>query len=349
MRTYRLRTDLKRVVIDGFALPLGFVPVPGNLKPPIQGYTVAYNQGQDDEPDTYCFYIVVSHERIAPLLHRAFELLPDQVCAIVEIGSRDAYRTTDVYMSAEGDSVSKADFLRVWNRYEPFFLEDGSIAAGANSEEPFVEVFLDQRKAISLHVPTSMREEAEALLSSFGLEEVPQTWPVSDDGGDEGDLLDTAEVRPILDLSDEDAFDIDELLFDLRHEWHLELNIDPETNIDDGGRELGSTLWHAVVIVESTQTPGTGAYAYFWATAASMSEMENLIHATLEQYPEWAFGNIYIIDRVAYDERPDELAHLSPTRGPSEVHRVMIEPWDTAAAQRPPRESAEDEGKGKGW
>ena len=92
VRDFRLRSDLKRAVIDGFALPLGIDPGSdlSRFKPPVQGYTVTYTPAQDDEPDTYAFHIVVSHERLAPVLHKAFELLPDEVFGIIEIGSRDA-------------------------------------------------------------------------------------------------------------------------------------------------------------------------------------------------------------------------------------------------------------------
>jgi hypothetical protein len=70
-----------------------------------------------------------------------------------------------------------------------------------------------------------------------------------------------------------------------------------------------------------------GAYASIWATASSMEEMEQLIQQTLEQRPEWTFGEIYTIDRVAYDERPDELADLPPNARTTQVHLVVIEPW----------------------
>ncbi len=64
MGRYRLRSDLDRAVINGFALPLGIAP--GKLEAPMSGYTIAYATGVDDEPDTYSFYVAVSHERIAP-------------------------------------------------------------------------------------------------------------------------------------------------------------------------------------------------------------------------------------------------------------------------------------------
>ena len=120
MRHLRLRTDLERAVIDGFALPLGIEP--GPTEAPRQGYSVAYTSGQEDAPDTYVFHVVVSHERVAPVVHRAFELLPARVCAIVEISSRDAYRATDVFLGRE--PIMLEEFKEEWERFEPFLLED---------------------------------------------------------------------------------------------------------------------------------------------------------------------------------------------------------------------------------
>src|SRR5688572_24198643 len=127
MKPFQLRTDLERVKIGDYALPLGIAPPAGSMEPPAQGYTVAYSPARDDEPDTYSFHIVVSHERLKRLVDKAFEMLPDQVFAIIEIGSRDAYRSTDVYIGRE--PIAMDQFLEVWREYEPFLLEDGSIAA----------------------------------------------------------------------------------------------------------------------------------------------------------------------------------------------------------------------------
>src|SRR4051812_30058374 len=227
MREFRLRTDLKRAVVNGFALPLGIEPDQEHMRVPAQGYTVTYTPSDEEDPDTYAFHIVVSHERLAPIVHKAFELLPEEVYAIVEIGSRDAYRSTDVYIGQE--SISFDEFVEVWNAFEPFLLEDGSIAAGANSEEPFVEVFVDQWKGLSIHVPLEMRDDVEALLQGFGLEEVTSIWPLGDDEPDDKDSgLESTQIRPILDVSDEYSPDVDELLLNLRHAWKLELNVNPE-------------------------------------------------------------------------------------------------------------------------
>jgi len=52
-----------------------------------------------------------------------------------------------------------------------------------------------------------------------------------------------------------------------------------------------------------------------------------LIQSAIDKYPEWSFGEIFTIDRVAFDERPDELSDLTPSRRQPQVHLVTIEPW----------------------
>ncbi|MCP3902375.1 MAG: hypothetical protein GY715_01970 [Planctomycetes bacterium] len=320
MREYRLRSDIERVVIDGFALPLGFVPGDMDKLPvPTPGYTLDYVVGEDDEPDTYSFYVVTSHEQLARLIERVFELLPDEVHGIVEIGSRDAYRSLDVYLAEE--TIRIEEFLDGWHRFESFLLEDGSIGSGANSEEPFVEVFLDQWKGLSIHIPVGLREEVEAILASFSLGEVAQTWPALDDDA----ANEALRVRPV--LAEEDAYSpgVDEMLLQLREAWRLELNIDREANLDDSGRELGHTLWHAMVIVCSAGRPTMEAYASVWATVDSLAGMEELVEAAIETLSGWELVTIYTIDRIAFDERPEELADLEPRRRRTEVHLVVLE------------------------
>jgi hypothetical protein len=319
MRDFLLRTDLTRAVIDGFALPLGIAP--DGLRAPAQGYTITYNPSEEDEPDTYAFHVVVSHEKLDPLVRFLFErFLPDEIHAIVEIGSRDAYRSLDTYMSQE--PIGKDSFIDVWRDFCDILLEDVTIGVGANSEEPFVEVFLDHWKGVSIHVPPESRDDVEHMLQDeFDLHEVPQTWP-PDDGPDD---LPPTRFRQVLDLSNEFAPDIDELLLVLRREWALELNIDPETNVDEKGRRLGLTLWHAVLIVEPRNGQGEPAYASVWATAGSLVEMEELIDEALHSLPQWRMAEVFTVDRIAYDERPDALGDLPPRRLRPEVHRVQID------------------------
>ena len=320
MRSFTLRTDLERHRIGRFQLPLGLEPL--DLPAPSEGFTVEFVEGDENAPDTYRLYAVTSFEKVAPLLADLFGLLPDEVFPLVEAGSKDSFRTMDTFSARE--PVPFDDFIDDWREYCPVLLEDGSIGAGAQGDEPYMEVFLDSWKGIEVQVPVDMRDEAERILARHGLEEVPHTWPPEVDERAEPPL----NVREILVLDDEECPDLDEILFQLRDAWGLELDADPEENLDEAGRRLGRTLWHVVAVVESADEdhPRAG-YVLAWATAASLGEVQRMIESRIELQDEWRFqGQWYSVDRVAYDERPDSLASLAPRRAHSEIHSFRIEP-----------------------
>ncbi|MCP4836091.1 MAG: hypothetical protein GY895_15155, partial [Phycisphaera sp.] len=60
MRDFKLRSDLQRVVLDGYALPLGVERL--DAPPPLQGYLVDFVASEGEEPDTYAFQVATSHE-----------------------------------------------------------------------------------------------------------------------------------------------------------------------------------------------------------------------------------------------------------------------------------------------
>ena len=334
MRPFRLRSDLTRATIGDFALPLGVEP--GVLPAPTQGYTLKFSQAADDGPDTYSFDVVVSHEKLASLLLDAFEaLLPDEVFAIVEVGSRDAYRSTDVFISAE--PIPKPEFIDSWKSYEHVLLEEGTIGAGANSDDPYVEVFIDHFKGLFIQVPVDLRDPTEALLQRAGLKEVGETWPTSVQ-----DLpMDVTMVRPVV-VAEEGQHDImDELLFELRQVWSLDLNIDVERNIDDSGRNLGLTLWYAEAILEHSEDSNLITHATIWATAGSLAELAKLIEQAIARCGPWRFIDFYTVDRVAHDERPEELVNLPPRRKRAEIHLLQVDPPAPPDAPEPRERGSE--------
>lgn len=320
MRSFTLRSDLERHRIGGFQLPLGLEPI--DLPAPQQGYTVEFVEGDEGSPDTYRFYVVTSFERVSALLDDLFELLPDEVFPLVEVGSKDAFRTMDVFSARE--PMPFDDFIDDWRQYRQVILEDGSIGAGAQADEPYMEVFVDSWKGIEVQAPPEMRDDVERVLGRHGLEEVEHTWPPDVDERPEPPL----NVREILVLDDEECPDIDEVLFQLREAWGMELDVDPEENVDDAGRRLGRTLWHVVAVVDSADEdhPRAG-YVLAWATAASLGEVQRMVESRIELQDEWRFhGQWYAADRVAYDERPESLGSLAPRRAHSEIHEFRIEP-----------------------
>lgn len=339
---FLLRTDLERAVVDGFAFPLGLRP--NGLRPPPVGYSVEYVGGEDDDPDSYTFYVITSCERLGPLVEGLFGLLPDEVHPIVEIGSRDAYRALDVWMSDEPVPIER--FLETWDEYRDFLLEDGSIAAGANGASPEIEVFVDHWKGVNVHVPLLMRDDVERVLHELGYEETGETWPELD----EDEAARAMEVRPVLATTDDAELDMEDLLLDLRHAWGLELNVDPYENLDDTGRSLGRTLWHALVIVQPEDATDPGDRERFlsvWAAAESIAEVGELVDESVAEIGGWNLADVYTLDRVAFDERPEALDDLVPVPRRSEVLLVEFDPPEDDAANGSAR-APDDDAPGDG-
>ena len=342
---FRIRQDITRLRLGDYQLPLGVRET--KLGVPTQGYTVRFQEGKGDDPDTYLFHAVVSHERLRPLIDAAFNLLPKEVTPVVEIGSRDAYRMVDVYLGEE--PMPLVEFLRTWYDFEEILLEDVTIGVGANAEEPWVDIFIDTWKGVVISVPVDMRDEVERILGSLAIHEVEQTWEEKDDPIEEDELVSDS----VLDLADNRP-DLEELLLELRERWMLELNIDRETNVDEAGRHLGMTLWHAVVFATSSDgDEGRGANIILWMTAGSLALAEELIEDALLDHPDLVFESIYTMDRVAYDDRPQSLSHIPPTRRRAAVHEMTIEPWgsgpgSTEGGANPPSGPTSPGGGGEG-
>lgn len=336
MRSHRIRSDLKRERVGAFQLPLGLLAE--GLPEPRQGFVMLFREGEEEQPDTYLFEATISQERLRPLLQQALDLLPGEVRGIVEVESLDAYRTLDVYLGTE--PIARDELLSDYREFEAVLLEDAAIGFGANAEEPFVEVFLDGWKTLSIEVPVELKSRVESLLARHGLSEVEHTWPPDP----EESLYGSVQVRPVLEVRDERDPNIDEVVLQLRERWALELDVDPYRNLDEQGVELGPTLWHAIVMVlPQDSPPSEGAYMNLWATAASLAEVEAMVDEVLATQERWIFDGIYSVERVAFDERPEKLTSLPMRRGRSEVHLVEFDPWthEGGAAEEQPRGEGE--------
>jgi hypothetical protein len=183
-------------------------------------------------------------------------------------------------------------------------------------------VFVDHFKGLFIQVPVEMRERAEELLQQAGLREVTETWPKSVQ-----ELpYDLSVIRPVIEHVDGEPDLMDELLFELRQVWALDLNIDIDRNVDDAGRNLGLTLWYAEVLLENKQEPDLLTYATIWATARSMAQLATMIEQAIARSGPWRFVEFFSVDRIAHDERPDELVDLPPRRTRAEIHLMQVDP-----------------------
>ena len=80
-------------------------------------------------------------------------------------------------------------------------------------------------------------------------------------------------------------------------------------------------------MAEPAEPRAGGAYISVWVTARSLDEAEALIEASVEGGGEWIMSAMYSIERVAHDERPEELADLELRRHQTEVHSIIIDEW----------------------
>ena len=317
---YRIRSDLKRVDVDGFAFPLGVEAT--SACPSSQGYAVAWLEGESDGPDTYSYFVAVSHERLKPLVDSLFQLLPDEVAGIVEVGSRDAYRAVDVFLSQQ--VISRESFLEIWACYESLFLEDASLAVGVNTSTPFMEIFIDQDKRVTVHVEPEGREAVDRILAGHDLLECDERDIAVSESQLEGTL-----IRPVL-VEDPDLLcDLDQLLLTLRDGWDLMLDEEFDRNLDSAGRELGYTLWFVTALLASEDSAqGQPACVTAWVISRSRSELESLVQNQVESTSKWFVIDFYTVDRVAFDDRPESMADLLPRFTKSEILSLEIEEMD---------------------
>jgi len=285
--------------VEGFAFPLGTYPV--EAMTPRAGYSVEFepadgdNEGGDWEewPDRYMFDIVISAERLEPMLRSLIGLFPGRVYPILDVLGQDAYREVDPYIAYELVGLDRVtDATR---RYRGFFLEDGLIGFGLMTEEPFFYVFVDEHKIVTVRAEPEMKERVEKILRAFDLEAMEEPAGADAASHEHRTVLVTEEGRT-------DLLNLDEIVEFLRDDWRLTLNIDPETNVDDQGKELGVTAWRCLVrcAAEGDQRP---RYAEVLLAAGGLREAEDLALDAADELrpddvPGWEEAMVVQSDRV---------------------------------------------------
>lgn len=260
---------LERTIVGAFACPLGAYPVRSDELTPVEGYLVEFEPSEsstdeewDDWPDRYVYDVVITHNRLAPLLRSLFTLFPSRVYPILDALSDDAYREIDPYLAY--DPVGLDRFHEAYRRWRAWLLEDGCVGFGAMSREPFLFVYVDDHKILTLRADASVRQRVERVLAAFDLK------PVSEPAG-----VDAAEHehRDTLPNPSGDAgvTTREDIVDDLKEAWRLTLNIDPETNVDDDGAELGLTAWRCLVAM-----PTDGRAMEVLLVAGSLAEAQRL-------------------------------------------------------------------------
>lgn len=253
------------------SFPLGAYPV--ELMTPQQGYNVLFepsdgdNEGEWEEwPDRYVFDIVISAERVEPMVRHLMTLLPGRIYPILDILGHDAYREVDPYVSYELVGLDR--FTDTIRRFRGFFFEDGLVGFGAMSDEPFIYLFVDEHKIVTLRCLIEQRDAVEGILQAFDLEEVEKP------AGADAALHEHRSVL-IAPAENEDVLGFEEVIEELRDLWQLILNVDPESNVDDEGNELGITAWRLLARAEYEDEPVV-RYVEVLLRASCLGEAEEL-------------------------------------------------------------------------
>ena len=257
--------------------PAGVYPV--EPMEPVQGFAQVFEpaDGDDDAgeweewPDRYVYDVVISADRLPTLVRSLLGIFPPRVYPILDVIGHDAYREIDPFISYELIGLDR--MLDALRSYADYFFEDGMCGFGAMCDDPFIYMFVDEHKVLTIRCTTQDQPRIERLLKSFDLEQIEAPAGPAAAAHEHRSVLITPDEEPSL-LAE------DEVLEALRDEWRLILNIDPDTNLDDDGKPLGTTAWRCVTRI-STPDTGTGPaphrrYAEVLLYADSLSDAEEL-------------------------------------------------------------------------
>lgn len=309
MARSRIDNSVQRKEVDGFQFPLGVYPIVD--MEPRTGYTVDFEPADgggaasdwEEWPDRYMFDIVAPANRLRSLCRAFFSLLPSRVYPILDILGEDAYREVDPYIAY--DSVPFDRFIHLVHQHKDWLYEDGLVGFGAMSEEPFLYVYVDEHKIVTVRAQADMRDKVERILEAF------EIGPIDTLSGADAAAH---EHRSVLSSNPGSPLE-EEILEELLEAWRLQLNIDRDTNVDDAGRELGITCWRCMVRMHAREDEQP-VYGQVWLRASSLEDAESL---TFDAFAEatsinldsgQASAMIVLADRVTTDAFNKALAEM---------------------------------------
>lgn len=317
---------LERVTVGGFAYPLGAQPVERHT--PREGHAVAFepSDGGDEPgdweewPDRYAYEIVISAPRLGSLVRSLLTLLPSRVYPILDILGGDAYREIDPHIAYDLVGLDRVhEGLR---RHGRWLLEDGMVGFGAMCDDPFVYVYVDEHKVVTVRVETALRERVERILEAFDLPSGVEEAGLDAVAHEHRSVLLCPPERP-------DLMTAEEIVEELSDLWRLRLNVDRERNLDEQGRELGMTGWRCLVR-RQLEEGAPVEYAEMILAAECLDEAEALaldgaLEGASSEDPEWPRAVLVQADRVT----PEQLRNLAGEGAGLDASRVLAMRWLT--------------------
>lgn len=318
MSRYQIDETIERKKTGGFTFALGVYPTA--KAEPRAGYIVEFESADSDVgmpedistlgasgeweewPDRFLFDICVTHARVRSLCTLLFRLLPGRVYPILDILGRDEYREIDPYIAY--DAVGLDRFIETITVYGDWLYEDGLVGFGAMSLDPFLYVFIDEHKIVTVRAEFDLKSRVEKVLRAFELQPIDEIR-----GADSADH----EHRSVLltPQNDNSLLSIDEIVEDLRDLWRLQLNIDPTVNVDEKGKDLGITGWYCIGRAVDPADATHRKYAEVLVSGDCLNTVEELVEDALRAQlpeptpvePEEREGGESDVAHLGYDER----------------------------------------------
>ncbi|MCA9310852.1 MAG: hypothetical protein KDA21_06580 [Phycisphaerales bacterium] len=330
-----------------FAFPLGVYPV--EPLAPVSGFVSEFEaadsgdtfgfQGEmaddwEEWPDRFMFDVAITATRLRSLARLLFTLLPGRVYPILDVIGTDAYREIDPFIAYELVGIER--FYDAIRMYGDWLFEDGLVGFGAMSVDPFIYVFIDEHKLVTIRAQLDLKERVERMLSAFELAEVEEIRGPDAAEHEHRSVLYTPLDRPEY-LSGED------ILHRLRYAWRLQLNIDASVNLDDAGTDLGVTAWRCLTrCLRDEQS--TDIYADLLLTADCLDTAETLVtEAIVAQAPEgenWLEIEVLVSERVT-PERFAELLDVPLEEVSLDASRILALRWVEGDEDEPGEETEE--------
>ncbi|MCA9320057.1 MAG: hypothetical protein KDB53_04950, partial [Planctomycetes bacterium] len=298
---YRIRSDLGRKVLGDVACPLGVFPAEPRAELS-EGFESNFIMGDDGFEDQCEYRIVLSSERLVPVVHQFLsELLPAEGMGLYEEFSFDAFRETDTWCSRE--PLPRERILLAWETYGEYFAEDGKCGFGARAEEPLLEIFLEEHGALYVACGLELREKVEGIIGGLGIREQTElrcieSWE--------------HQHRDILDLGDNSTMDDLEIKFSVLESLGMEMSNRDEKGPEDG-RPLAFWVYLELDLSLAPDHAGLGgqctAFQSFGVTASEHAEAHALVESRiLESRPYALIVRVIQIYRMTEADIGDDIS-----------------------------------------
>lgn len=316
---------LERKSTENFDFPLGAYPV-DEVKP-TPGYVVEFESADGDIeadweewPDRFVFDVQVTNRRLRPLCRMLFSLLPSRVYPILDVLGNDAYREIDPYIAFELVGIER--FLDGVLHFEEWLFEDGMVGFGAMSMDPFLYLFIDEHKAVTIRAGAELKDRVERILSAFDLGPVKEIIALDSVAHEHRSVLLVSETGADGSLAPEDVVDW------LVDNWMLQLNIDPRTNVDEQGMDLGHTPWRVVArCVAEEGGPAVQIEVYLVAGCIENAQMLAIDATKTIEDPRvtvpvggWYEVQVPVCDRLT----PDSVKALTGAAEPPSLEKEQV-------------------------